>query len=438
MDILLTQVPQFILCLSLLIVLHEMGHFFPARWFKVRVEKFYLFFDPWFSLWKKKVGDTEYGVGWLPLGGYVKLSGMIDESMDRDQMAKAPQPWEFRSKPAWQRLIVMIGGVVVNLLLGLVIYSMVMFVWGRETLPLSSMEYGVHPSDQMKAYGFEEGDVILGGAGTDSGTMEGLMRAILLGDCREVMVRRNGQQMTISLPDSVDQSILRSERTALFLPRRPFVVDTILPEGGAAQSSLRLNDRIVAIGEVPTPFFGDFQKEVKEHKGEEVVLGVQRAGGYMLIPVQVSAEGLIGAGAQPLETRKETFGFFASFPAGIEHGISVLTGQARSMKLLGTKEGAKQVGGFWRILQLFGDWGDWQTFWNVTAFLSIVLALMNILPIPALDGGHVMFLLYEMVAGKPAPEKVMEVAQLIGMILVLGLLLLANGNDIFKGISGAL
>ncbi|HNR56487.1 MAG TPA: site-2 protease family protein, partial [Flavobacteriales bacterium] len=201
MDILLTQVPQFILCLSLLIVLHEMGHFFPARWFKVRVEKFYLFFDPWFSLWKKKVGDTEYGVGWLPLGGYVKLSGMIDESMDRDQMAKAPQPWEFRSKPAWQRLIVMIGGVVVNLLLGLVIYSMVMFVWGRETLPLSSMEYGVHPSDQMKAYGFEEGDVILGGAGTDSGTMEGLMRAILLGDCREVMVRRNGQQMTISLPE---------------------------------------------------------------------------------------------------------------------------------------------------------------------------------------------------------------------------------------------
>ena len=436
MDILLTQVPQFILCLSLLIVLHEMGHFLPARWFKVRVEKFYLFFDPWFSLWKKKKGDTEYGIGWLPLGGYVKLSGMIDESMDRDQMAKPPQPWEFRSKPAWQRLIVMVGGVVVNLLLGLVIYSMVMFVWGRETLPLSSMVDGVHPSEQMKAYGFQEGDVILGGKGTASATMEGLMRDILLGDCREVLVRRDGREMSIALPDSVDQSILRSERTALFLPRRAFVVDTILPGGGAAASELRLADRIVAINGIPTPYFGDFQQVIKGHQGERVLLGVERSGGHLEIPVQVSDEGLIGAGATPLRTKKETFGFFASFPAGIQHGMAVLTGQARSMKLLGTKEGAKQVGGFWRILQLFGDWGDWQTFWNVTAFLSIVLAFMNILPIPALDGGHVMFLLYEMVAGKPAPEKVMEVAQLVGMVLVIGLLLLANGNDIIKGITG--
>lgn len=434
MEILLTQVPQFILCLSLLIVLHEMGHFFPARWFKVRVEKFYLFFDPWFSLWKKKKGDTEYGIGWLPLGGYVKLSGMIDESMDKEQMAKAPQTWEFRSKPAWQRLIVMIGGVVVNLILGLFIYSMVMFMWGRETLPLANMIHGVQPSEQMLRYGFQEGDVVLGGKGYNGDTMEGLIRSILLGDCRRVTVRRSGRTIDIALPDSIDQSILRSEKEPLFLPRRLFVVDTILPDGGAAKSSLLLDDRIVAINDTVTPYFNDFQRAIAQYKNEDVWLGIERAGEKLRVPVHVNEEGLIGAGARQLQTKKEEFGFFASFPAGVQHGISVLTGQARSMKLLGTKEGAKQVGGFWRILQLFGEWGDWQTFWNVTAFLSIVLAFMNILPIPALDGGHVMFLLYEMVAGKPAPEKVMEVAQMVGMIFVLGLLLLANGNDLVKGI----
>lgn len=440
MDILLTQVPQLILCLALLIVLHEMGHFFPARWFKVRVEKFYLFFDPWFSLWKKKKGDTEYGIGWLPLGGYVKLSGMVDESMDKAQMAKPPESWEFRSKPAWQRLIIMIGGVVVNLVLGLFIYSMVMFVWGRETLPFANMTYGIHPSELMVEYGFRDGDILVRGEGAEGNTIDKLNRALLLGDCRTIVVLRDGQEVSITLPAEVDQGMLKNVEEPLFVPRVPFHIDSILPDGNAAKSTLRKNDRIVAVAGEPAPFFNDFQSLAKKNKGKEVVLAVLRDSSEITVPVLISDEGKIGVASREvgklLTIEKEKFGLLASFPAGVEHGIGVLTGQARSMKLLGTKEGAKQVGGFWSILRLFGEWGDWQRFWSVTAMISIILAFMNILPIPALDGGHVMFLLYEMVARKPAPQRVMEVAQTVGMVLLLGLLLFANGNDVFKGLTG--
>lgn len=440
MDILLTQVPQLILCLALLIVLHEMGHFFPARWFKVRVEKFYLFFDPWFSVWKKKKGETEYGIGWVPLGGYVKLSGMVDESMDKAQMAKAPEPWEFRSKPAWQRLIIMIGGVVVNLLLGLFIYSMVMFVWGRETLPFANMTYGIHPSELMAQYGFQDGDVIVRGEGADGNTIDKLNRALLLGDCRTIVVLREGKEVRITLPAEVDQGMLKNVEEPLFVPRVPFYVDSIFKDGNAAKSTLRKDDHVVAVAGEPTPFFSDFQSMAKKHKGEAVDLTVRREGNETTVPVLINDEGKIGVASREvgklLTIEKEHFGLLASFPAGIEHGIGVLTGQARSMKLLGTREGAKQVGGFWSILRLFGEWGDWQRFWSVTAMISIILAFMNILPIPALDGGHVMFLLYEMVARKPAPQRVMEVAQMVGMVLLLGLLLFANGNDVFKGLTG--
>lgn len=440
MDLLLTQVPQLILCLALLIVLHEMGHFFPARWFKVRVEKFYLFFDPWFSLWKKKKGETEYGIGWLPLGGYVKLSGMVDESMDKEQMAKPPQPWEFRSKPAWQRLIIMIGGVVVNLLLGLFIYSMVMFVWGRETLPLSNMENGVHPSELMADMGFHDGDVILRAEGADVKTLDQLNRALLLGDTRTIVVQRDGKEVSITLPETIHQGMLKKSKEELFSARFPLFIDSIIPEANAANSALRTGDRVLAVNEAPTPFFNDFQARLKQHKNQVVALTVERDGAKRISAVLVDSTGRIGVRPRDpreiLTTVKEEFTFLNAFPAGIEQGISVLTGQARSMKLLATAEGAKQVGGFGSILKLFGDWGDWQRFWSVTALISIILAFMNILPIPALDGGHVMFLLYEIVARKPAPQRVMEAAQMVGMVLLLGLLLFANGNDIFKAATG--
>ena len=440
MDLLLTQVPQLILCLALLIVLHEMGHFLPARWFKVRVEKFYLFFDPWFSLWKKKKGETEYGIGWLPLGGYVKLSGMVDESMDKEQMAKPAQPWEFRSKPAWQRLIIMIGGVVVNLLLGLFIYSMVMFVWGRETLPLSNMENGVHPSELMADMGFHDGDVILRAEGADVKTLDQLNRALLLGDTRTIVVQRDGEEVSITLPETIHQGMLKKSKEELFSARFPLFIDSIIPEANAANSALRTGDRVLAVNEAPTPFFNDFQARLKQHKNQVVALTVERDGAKRISAVLVDSTGRIGVRPRDpreiLTTVKEEFTFLSAFPAGIEQGISVLTGQARSMKLLATAEGAKQVGGFGSILKLFGDWGDWQRFWSVTALISIILAFMNILPIPALDGGHVMFLLYEIVARKPAPQRVMEAAQMVGMVLLLGLLLFANGNDIFKAATG--
>lgn len=430
MDLLLTQVPQLILCLALLIVLHEMGHFLPARWFKVRVEKFYLFFDPWFSLWKQKKGETEYGIGWLPLGGYVKLSGMVDESMDKEQMAKPAQPWEFRSKPAWQRLIIMVGGVVVNLLLGLLIYSMVMFVWGRETLPLANMVNGVHPSELMADMGFHDGDMILRAEGAEIKTLDDLNRALLLGDTRTVLVQREGKEVTITLPESIHQGMLKKSKEELFAPRFPLFVDSLVADGNASKSALMKGDRVTAVNEAPTPFFNDFQARLQLHKDQVVALTVDRSGTKHVMAVLVDSIGRIGVGPREpkdiLPTVKETFSFFGAFPAGIEHGIGVLTGQARSMKLLATKEGAKQVGGFWSILQLFGEWGDWQRFWSVTALISIILAFMNILPIPALDGGHVMFLLYEMVARKPAPQRVMEVAQLVGMALLMGLFLYAN------------
>jgi regulator of sigma E protease len=440
MDILLTQVPQLILCLALLIVLHEMGHFFPARWFKVRVEKFYLFFDPWFSLWKKKKGDTEYGIGWLPLGGYVKLSGMVDESMDKAQMAKPPEPWEFRSKPAWQRLIIMIGGVVVNLLLGLFIYSMVMFAWGRETLPFANMTNGIHPSELMAEYGFKDGDIIVRGEGAEGHTIDKLNRALLLGDCRTIVVLRDGKEVSITLPDEVDQGMLKKAKEEPFMPRFPLFIDSVLADMNASRTDLKKGDRVVAVNGAATPFFNDFQARLKSHQNQVAALTVLRGTDTREIAVLVDSIGRIGVMPRDpkklLNIVKEEFSFFAAFPAGIETGIDVLTGQARSMKLLATKEGAKQVGGFWSILNLFGEWGNWERFWRVTALISIILAFMNILPIPALDGGHVMFLLYEIVARKPAPQRVMEVAQMVGMVLLLGLLLYANGNDVFKGLTG--
>jgi len=438
----LIKAAQLILSLSILVVLHELGHFLPARWFKIRVEKFYLFFDPWFSLFKMKKGDTEYGIGWLPLGGYVKISGMVDESMDKDQMAKPPQPWEFRSKPAWQRLIVMVGGVTVNLLLGMVIYIMVLFVWGRDYLPLEEVKYGVHPSDVMKEQGVREGDRILAIDGAAPKTLEEVTKRIIIDDARTLTIERNGAEQDITLSADVHDQVMERNEKQLFAPRVPFFIDTIQQGKPAAESSLRKGDRIVAVNGRPAAFFGDFVQALAPNKGAYVFVDTERDGKVSSHLVRVSEQGIIGIGNQQpstyFEIKKERYGLLASIPAGIRHGTETLKGYVGSLKLLFSKSGAGQVGGFGAIGNLFSDTWDWQVFWNMTAFLSIILAFMNILPIPALDGGHVVFLLYEMVARRAPNQRVMEVAQMVGMALLFGLILFANGNDVFKWISGKL
>ncbi|MCB9168829.1 MAG: RIP metalloprotease RseP [Flavobacteriales bacterium] len=438
----LIKAAQLVLSLSILVVLHEMGHFIPARIFKTRVEKFFLFFDPWFALWKRKIGETVYGIGWVPLGGYVKISGMVDESMDREQLAKPPEPWEFRAKPTWQRLIIMVGGVTVNLLLGMVIYIAILFVWGREYLPLQNMAYGVHPSELMRQEGFQEGDRIVGLAEHPVTTLEDVGKAILLDGARVVEVERNGKHRFIHLSDDVEEKILDRNEKVLFLPTVPFFVDTILPNGTAAKSDLRRNDRLIGVNDRSTPYFGQFRDALADLKGQQVSLSVLRGHDTLRLPVSVSEEGLIGVGNRSADAyftfAHERFGLARSIPAGIQYGLSTLGGYISSMKLLFSSSGVKQVGGFGAIGSLFAPQWDWQRFWEMTAFLSIVLAFMNILPIPALDGGHVMFLLYEMITRRRPDQKVLEYAQLAGMVLLLALILFANGNDVLRWISGRL
>jgi len=442
----LTKAAQLILSLSILVVLHEFGHFLPARWFKTRVEKFYLFFDWKFALWKKKIGDTEFGIGWIPLGGYVKISGMVDESMDTEQLAQPPQPWEFRSKPAWQRLIIMVGGVTVNLLLGMAIYIAILWTWGREYLPLESVVYGVHPSPSLVEHGLRDGDRILRVEGTAPKTLGEAQKSIIIDGARTIVVERDGREETITLPEDYSSIAMDRGEREILAARLPFYIDSLVAGRAAAASTLRKGDRVLAVDGVPTPWFEDFRKTLQGHKGKQVEVTVERDGVEHTAQVDVDDRGLIGVVpmgydrlvglGHAFRVQRETYGFLASIPAGITFGVETLGGYVRSMKLLFTRSGAGQIGGFGTIGGLFSPTWDWQVFWSMTAFLSIILAFMNILPIPALDGGHVVFLLYEMVVGRPAPQRVLEVAQMIGIFLLLGLLLYANGNDLFKAITG--
>jgi regulator of sigma E protease len=439
MDILIKGA-QLILSLSILVVLHELGHFIPARLFGTRVEKFYLFFDPWFSLWKRNWKGTEFGIGWIPFGGYVKISGMVDESMDKEQMAKPPEPWEFRSKPAWQRLIIMVGGVTVNLLLGMAIYIGILFTWGRDYMPLDEVKYGVHASPVMEAQGVQDGDRILAVGGVTPKTLEEVTRAILIDEARELTILRQGEQLKLTLSPAVHDSILGSGEKVLFSPRVPFVVDTVMAGGPAAAAGMQKGDRILAVDNANAQYYTDLREALGERKGKEVSMKVQRDSARIELRMTVSDDGTVGIGNQPpsafFTLEHESFGFFSAVPAGISYGLETLSGYVRSLKLLFSSTGAGQIGGFGAIGGLFSPTWDWQVFWNMTAFLSIILAFMNILPIPALDGGHVVFLLYEMVTGRPPNQRVLEVAQMVGMVLLLGLILFANGNDLFKALTG--
>jgi len=431
------QAAQFFLSLSILIVLHELGHFIPAKLFKTRVEKFYLFFDPYFSLFKKKIGDTEYGIGWLPLGGYVKISGMIDESMDTEQLAQEPQPWEFRSKPAWQRLIIMLGGVTVNILLAIFIYAMVFNYYGEQYLPLENMKYGISANDLGEELGFQTGDKIISIDGQKPKSFGEVSYKVLVG--KEVLIDRNGKEVKVPITLK-DAGTIIKKKTRFIDPRIPeYKVGEILKEMPASKSNLKIGDKIVAINGQKMAFFDEFAAEIPKHKGEVIKFDIVRDGNALQIPISVNDEGQIGvrpAGklSDYYDIATKEYGFFESFPRGVEETKNKLAGYVKQFRLIFSSEtGAyKEMGGFMAIGKQFSSTWDWYRFWNFTAFLSIMLAFVNILPIPALDGGHALFTIFEMITGRKPSEKFLEKAQIVGFIILMSLVLFVNGNDIYK------
>lgn len=434
----LIKASQLILSLSILVVLHELGHFIPAKLFKTRVEKFYLFFDPWFSLFKVNKGGTEYGIGWLPLGGYVKIAGMIDESMDKEQMKQPPQSWEFRSKPAWQRLIIMIGGVTVNAILGIIIYAGILFYWGEEYLPTESLKYGVAADSLAMEMGIQSGDKILS---VDGKTVENFLKVpgeMILTEARTVQVERNGQKIDLNVPSGFYQKLIKQKANFLS-PRFPFFAESFAKESVGEKAGIKKGDQIVGLNDINTGYFDDFFAEIKKHKKEKVNVKVIRNGRTLEIAVQLGEESVLGIYPKSdmsafFEVKKQEYSFISAIPAGFKKGYDTFSNYLKQLKLLFSPEvqGYKHLGGFITLGSAFSpDW-DWHQFWNFTAFLSIVLAIMNLLPIPALDGGHVIFTLYEMITKRKPNEKFLEYAQIVGMVLLLSLLLFANGNDVLR------
>ena len=440
METFLVKALQLILSLSILVLVHEFGHFIFARICQVRVEKFYLFFDPWFSIFKfkPKNSDTEYGVGWLPLGGYCKISGMIDESMDKEAMAQPPKPYEFRSKPAGERLMIMVAGVLFNFLLALFIYSMVLFTWGDTFLPLKNVKAGMDYSETFHNVGFQDGDILLKADDTELERFgEDCFRRVL--NAQTVTVLRGGVETVIPIPEDMAQRVMRDKK-GFASYRFPMVVrelgKTESGESPAAVAGLQPGDSIVSINGIVTPSFYEVGEVLAQNKDKDVLVGFYRAGIPQTLTLHTDTAGKMGIySVSPFDmyqtvTRK--YGFFESFPAGVMLGVNTLKGYVSDMKYVFTKEGASSLGGFGTIGSLFPAEWDWHSFWMKTAFLSIILAFMNILPIPALDGGHVMFLLYEVIARRKPSDKFLEYAQVTGMFLLFALLIYANGNDIFR------
>ena len=436
MDILI-KASQLILSLSILVILHELGHFIPAKLFKTRVEKFYLFFDPWFSLVKKKIGDTEYGIGWLPLGGYVKISGMIDESMDKEQMKKPAEDWEFRAKPAWQRLIIMLGGVTVNLLLGIFIYSMILFTWGDSYLPNDNVVDGVICSDFAKESGFQNGDKIISIDGEEVDRFLDINENMVLRDeSFVVVVKRGTKEVDVPIGENFIKHWKNNGKNLLFSPRTIVKIDDFSPNSNAKKAGLLQGDVLISINGVTIKYYDEVTKELQNHKSKMVNIGILRDDKKLEFPVQVTGKSMIGFtnSNSVLDFTTNEFSLISSFPAGYNLAVKKLGGYIDQFALIFNSDNdlGGELGGFGAIGSLFPSTWNWHSFWSLTAFLSLMLAFMNLLPIPALDGGHVMFLLYEIVVGKSAPEKVMEYAQMVGMILLLGLLVFANGNDILR------
>jgi regulator of sigma E protease len=443
METILIKALQLILSLSILVILHEFGHFMFARLFKTRVEKFYLFFDPWFSLFKVKKGETEYGVGWLPLGGYVKISGMIDESMDKEAMKLPPQPWEFRSKTAWQRLLIMLGGVLMNFIFALIIYIGVLFAWGESYLPTENVKYGIAVSETGKQIGFQNGDKILSVENQKVENFSSIIPTIVLDNAKSVQVERNGQKIDVEISDA-DLAVLLKNKSVI-APRTPFEikVSKLEKESPAQKAGLEKEDVFVGADSLKFTYYDEFTDYLATKKEQKVILQLLRGGNPIEKEVNVNPEGKIGFYAAYLnpdifEYKTIEYGFFESIPAGIKKGLQTTTGYLKQFRLFFNKEAKayESLGGFATIGSIFPGTWDWYSFWNMTAFISIILAIMNLLPIPALDGGHVMFLIGEIITGRKPGEKFLEYAQIAGMILLLALVLYANANDIIKMING--
>ncbi|WP_370408396.1 RIP metalloprotease RseP [Tenacibaculum dicentrarchi] len=442
----LIKAVQFILSLSLLIVLHELGHFIPAKIFKTKVEKFYLFFDYKFSIFKKKIGDTVYGIGWIPLGGYVKIAGMIDESMDTEQLNKPAQPWEFRSKPAWQRLIIMLGGVTVNFILGIVIYICLMYTYGEKFLPNDNLKDGVWVQNQLgKDLGLLTGDKILTIDGKAIRKFSELPLEFINGN--NYSIQRNGVVIEKEIPtDFISKLVDRDKNSGSFISvRLPLVIANISKDSPNINSDLQAKDIVTAINGVSTKYLDQAKIELEENKGQAVNITIQRASESLSIPVKITKKGKLGVGLGQLSSKdleklgyyklaKKTYSISEAIPAGTVKAWSTVTNYIKQLKkVFNPSTGAyKGLGGFISIGSIFPAEFSWEVFWNITAFLSIMLGVMNLLPIPALDGGHVVFTLWEMITGKKPGDKFLEYAQLIGFILLITLLLFANGNDIFR------
>jgi regulator of sigma E protease len=441
------QIGYLVFSLSILVIVHEFGHYITAKWFKCRVEKFYLFFDPWFSIFKKKIGETEYGIGWLPLGGYVKISGMVDESMDKEQMNQPPQPWEFRSKPAWQRLIILLAGVTMNVLLAFLIYAMILFTWGQTKLPMQSVKDGIWVTDSLMSQkiGLQNGDKIESINGEPVKYFDDLPAKILLG--KQIVVDRDGKQKILNVPVNViEQLVEQKGKHRTFLEARiPVIVgqlDDSLSEN-ARNAGLKLYDKIIAVDSTPVEYFDQVAPLLEKKKGDSVWLTVQRNNEILHTKTAVDTSGKIGfyvindaqadsLGILKLETKK--YSFLASFPAGVRETGKMLDSYIQQFKMiLNPETGAyKGLGGFKAMASIFPDTGwNWEAFWKITALFSVILAFMNLLPIPALDGGHVVFTIVEMITGRKPSDKFLEYAQIVGMVILFALLIYANGNDWF-------
>jgi len=437
------KIVQFLLSLSLLIILHELGHFIPAKLFKTRVEKFYLFFDYKFSLFKKTIGETTYGIGWIPLGGYVKISGMIDESMDKEQMEKPPQPWEFRSKPAWQRLIIMLGGVTVNFLLGIFIYIMMFNAWGEDYIGIDDVKKGFSVVDDFKELGFQDGDKILKVDGEEPFNVLDINKHLFLRDIQAIEVQHpDGATENISLPEDIGLTMWQSGAMEPFTPRINAVLDSILPDSPADQAGLIKGDYITNVNNQAIEYWDEFTRLVRTNPAsEKMQITVNRNGdkrSFDIIPDKDNTIGVYPQGftEDVITINHVDYSFAESTSKGMSKAYWTLKDYMGQFKYVFTKKGATSLGGFITIGSIFPSKWSWPAFWSITALLSIMLGFMNLLPIPALDGGHVVFVLYEIITGRKPSDKFLEYAQVTGFILLIGLLLFANGNDIYKWLTG--
>jgi regulator of sigma E protease len=432
---------QLILSLSILVILHEGGHFIPAKIFKCRVEKFYLFFDPWFSIIKKKIGETVYGIGWIPFGGYVKISGMIDESMDKEQMKQPPQPYEFRSKPAWQRLIIMIGGVVVNVLLAIVIFAGIMFTWGDEYLPPQNLKYGMYADSLGRTIGLRDGDIITKVGNNPVKNAVKTVGQIVTSDATTITVNRNGEEINLPITDDLIKALHKTKLEKFADIRVPFIIDSVVATSDAAKKGVQKGDRIIGVDSIQTVYANEFLNAMQtESKKDSVQLKVLRNADTLNFTVALNSDKKIGIQSigdikkLGFITVKQNYGLLAAIPAGARKCWDVLHMNLVGFKQIftGQAKASESLGSVISIGNLFpGEW-DWENFWSLTGILSVILAFMNILPIPALDGGHALFTLVEMITGKKPSDKFMERAQLVGMILLLTLMAYALGLDFMR------